>query len=176
MTDHLPPPPHPLRRAWHHLWLDASDARQRITPAGLQRLEQAVRDSESRHRGELRVCIEGGLGPLALWRGVQARDRAIALFSALRVWDTADNNGVLIYLLLAERRIELLADRGLSEKVPAGVWADISATLSQALQRGDFERGLQEAIEAVGALLRTHCPRLPADRDVNELPDAIVLI
>ena len=127
---------HALTRWIRHLWLDATDARKWLSDDGLQRLEKAVQDSEARHMGELRLCVEAGLPVAALWHGTSSRDRAVSLFSHLRVWDTEHNNGVLIYLLLAERRIEILADRGLHEKVGKQVWLDITTQLSSALQNG----------------------------------------
>jgi uncharacterized membrane protein len=165
-----------LMRWAQHLWLDASDAQRLITPEGLQRLEDAVRASEARHLGELRVCVEGGLDVPHLWRGVDARDRALDLFSQLRVWDTEHNNGVLIYLLLADRRIEVLADRGLSQLVPDSQWRALVAELSQALRDQSVEEGLMQAIERVCELLRLHHPASTQARRANELPDSIVLI
>ncbi len=165
-----------LTRWVRHLWLDADDARRRLTTNGLQRLAQAVADSEARHRGELRVCVEGGLPAPALWHGIGPRQRAIDLFSQLRVWDTAHNNGVLIYLLLAERRIEVLADRGLSLAVPDAQWQALAERLSAALQAGQFEAGLAQAIDEVGALLRQHFPAHAGETQRNELPDAVVLL
>lgn len=159
-----------------HLWLDASDARRMLTAPGLQRLEKAVQDSEARHLGELRICVEAGLHASALWRKVQARERAIELFSHLRVWDTEHNNGVLIYLLLADRRIEILADRGPHMRTEPEVWQSLSQVLSAALQAGQFEHGLAQAIAAVGDLLHEHFPKHADQVNPNELPDAIVLI
>jgi uncharacterized membrane protein len=159
-----------------HLWLDAADARRILTPAGLQRLEQAVMDSESRHLGELRLCVEAGLPMTALWRGDTPRARAIELFSQLRVWDTAHNNGVLIYLLLADRRIEILADRGLHARTTDADWQAIAASLSAALREKQFEQGLTEAVRQVGLLLKQHYPATAAGRRPNELPDAVALI
>lgn len=164
-----------LTRWWRHLWLDAHDARRTLTPAGLQRLEAAVQASEARHLGELRLCVEAGLGPRALWQGVDARQRAIDLFGELRVWDTELNNGVLIYLLLAERRIEVLADRGLHQRTAPETWQALTRQLSQALQAGQFEAGLAQAVDAVGALLRQHYPADGRHPNPNELPDAVVL-
>lgn len=165
-----------LTRWAKHLWLDADDARRRLTTSGLQRLAQAVADSEARHRGELRVCVEGGFPASALWHGIAPRQRAIELFSQLRVWDTAHNNGVLIYLLLAERRIEVLADRGLSQAVPDAQWQALAERLSAALQADRFEAGLAQAIQEVGALLRQHFPSHADGARRNELPNAVVLI
>jgi len=164
-----------LARWTRHLWLDAADARRILGTAGLQRLEQAVHNSEARHMGELRVCVEAGLTAVALWRSVSSRDRAIELFSRLKVWDTEHNNGVLIYLLLAERRIEILADRGLHIRTDGAVWQGITQQLSTSLQNGQYEVGLTQAIAAVGDLLRQHFP-LAGRTKPNELPDAVVLI
>ena len=100
------------------------------------------------------------------------RDRAVALFGKLGVWDTERNNGVLIYLLLAERAIEIVADRGLNRLVPAAEWDEIAASMQSAFQAGDFEGGLLRAVDAVDALLVRHFAARPGDVDVNELPDA----
>ncbi len=164
-----------LSRWARHIWLDAADARRLLGKDGLTRLEQAVRDSEARHMGELRVCVEAGLTAAALWRGVSSRERAIELFSQLRVWDTEHNNGVLIYLLLAERRIEILADRGLHIRTDGAAWQAITQQLSASLQSGQYEAGLTQAINAVSELLRQHFP-LAGHPNPNELPDAVVLI
>ncbi len=166
---------HALTRWPRHLWLDAADARRLLGSDGLQRLEQAVRDSEARHMGELRLCIEAGLPVASLWHGTSPRDRAVTLFSQLRVWDTEHNNGVLIYLLLADKRIEILADRSLHARVGSRTWQGITDQLSTALQSGRYEDGLIQAIDAVSSLMRQHFP-LTSKPNRNELPDAVVLI
>lgn len=166
----------PLQRWARHLWLDADDARRIITPQGLQRLEAQVRESETRHRGELRLCVEGGLPAGALWAGVDAHARAIDLFGRLHVWDTEHNNGVLIYLLLADHRIEILADRGLAAQTPADTWRRMTDALAQSLRAGQFEQGLAYAIDEVGALMRERYPLKPGEQDSNELPDAVVVL
>lgn len=165
-----------LIRWLRHLWLDAADSRRCLTHAGLQRLEEAVTRSEARHLGELRLCVEGGLSPLALWRCVTPRARAVQLFSALRVWDTAHNNGVLIYLLLAERAIEIVADRGLNRHVQPAQWQALIGTMREAFRAGRFEQGLAQAIDAVDTLLAQHFPLDGGDAadgapNPNELPD-----
>jgi uncharacterized membrane protein len=160
-----------------HWWLDADDARRILTPAGLQRLEARVRESETRHRGELRLCVQASLSPSQLWRGVNSQARAIELFSRLRVWDTERNNGVLIYLLLADHRIEILADRGLDRHASPEAWQALADRLGGALREGRFEDGLNEAIDQVGALMRQHYPVTDSHHpDDNELPDAVVLM
>ena len=116
-------PPRPsffarLARIWRHRWIDDADLRRALPPDLLERLGQRVAASERRHSGEVRICVEAGLPLSYLWRDAPARERAIMMFGKLRVWDTENNNGVLIYLLLAEHAIEIVADRGIDAKVP----------------------------------------------------------
>ena len=161
-----------LLRLLKHRWLDESDARRALGRDGLARLEARVAASERRHSGEIRVCVEAGLPLSYLWRGASARERAIAMFGKLRVWDTEHNNGVLIYLLLAEHRIEIVADRGLTRFVDAPRWADITTAMRRSFQDGAFEAGLNDAIEAVDQLLAGHFPLGATQPNPNELPDA----
>jgi uncharacterized membrane protein len=163
---------HWLARLLKHRMLDESDARRTLTKEALARIEARVGASEKRHRGEIRVVVEAGLPLSYLRRKATPRDRALAMFGKLGVWDTESNNGVLIYLLLAERAIEIVADRGLNRHVPAEEWTQIAASMKNAFQSGDFEGGLLRAIDAVDALLVRHFPRQVGDSDINELPDA----
>ena len=118
------------------------------------------------------ITVEAGLPVSYLRRHATARERAIAMFGKVGVWDTERNNGVLIYLLLAERSIEIVADRGLNRHVPAAEWAEIAETMKSAFQAGDFEGGLLRAVDAVDALLVRHFAADAGAADVNELPDA----
>ena len=161
-----------LARAWRHRWIDEAEVRRKLPPELLERLTRRVAASERRHSGEVRVCVEAGLPSSYLWRGAPARERAIMLFGKLRVWDTEDNNGVLIYLLLAEHAIEIVADRGVSKRVDQGEWAGITAQMAGAFKAGDFEAGIGRAIDAVDALLRRHFALAPGEANPNELPDA----
>lgn len=158
----------------HRLW-DEADARRVLPPAALTRLSARVTESELRHSGEIRLCVEASLPLSYLWRGAHARERAVTLFGKLRVWDTEHNNGVLIYLLLAEHAIEIVADRGLNLRVSAAQWQTVIDGLRSSLQGGQYEQGLVDAIRAVEALLAEHFP--PSDAPPrNELPDAVVVI
>jgi len=159
-------------RLLKHRMLEESDARRMLNKDALARIEKRVAESEQRQSGEIRVVVEAGLPLSYLRRGASPRDRAIAMFGKLGVWDTEANNGVLIYLLLAERAIEIVADRGLNRHVPAVEWAQIAETMKSAFQGGDYEGGVLRAIDAVDALLVRHFARQAGDRDVNELPDA----
>jgi len=138
----------------------------------MQRVEARVAASEQHHSGEIRVCIESGLPLSYLKRDAPARERAVMMFGKLRVWDTEHNNGVLIYLLLAEHAIEIIADRGLARHVDAAEWQRITATMSAAFKAGQFEAGLNQAIDAVDALLAKHFALAPGEANPNELPDA----
>ncbi len=174
-----------IARLLRHRWLDEADARRAVPPALAERLRQRVAASERRHTGEIRICVEGGLPTSYLWRhlrdGLSAedivRERALMMFSKLRVWDTEHNNGVLIYLLLAEHAIELVADRGVSRLVPPAAWQAMARQLGGALREGRFEDGLTQALEEVSAVLVAHFPEAEdaPPRPPNQLPDEPVL-
>ena len=160
-----------LIRIMKHRWLDETDAQRALGTDALRRIEERVAASERTHTGELRVCVEAGLPLSYLWRAASARERAIAMFGKLRVWDTEHNNGVLIYLLLAEHRIEIVADRGITQRVPERTWQDISDAMGAAFKVGDYARGLLDAVDRVGALLAQHFPADASQANPNELPD-----
>jgi uncharacterized membrane protein len=164
-----------LARILRHRWHDHTDARRALGDVALERLQQRVAASERQHRGEIRVCVEASLPLSYLRRDLGARQRALDLFSELRVWDTEDNSGALVYLLLAERAIEIVADRGLARRVPQSQWDALIAGMRTAFGAGRFEAGLEQAIDAVGALLVQHFPLAPGEQNPNELPDRIDL-
>jgi uncharacterized membrane protein len=166
---------HWLSRLVRHRLLDEGDAKRALGPDALAQIERRIAESERRHSGEIRVCVEAGLPFSYLRRGADARERAITLFGKLRVWDTANNNGVLIYLLLAERAIEIVADRGLVPHVDAATWEKIMAGMQAAFQEGRFAEGIAQAIDAVDALLVRHFPLAEGAANPNELPDAPLL-
>ena len=170
-----PGPLQRLTRLLRHRWADGR-LRRVLTPEVLQRLGQRVAASERRHTGQIRICAEGGLPLSYLWRGASARERAITQFGKLRVWDTEHNNGVLIYLLLAEHAIEIVADRGLAQRVPEATWHTLVQRLGQALRAGQYEDGLTEVLANVSALLVAHFPTSDNAPSSNELPDAPVLL
>jgi len=164
-----------LRRIMRHRWLDESDTRRIMPPDLLERLARRVAASEKRHSGEVRIYVEAGLPMSYLLRNATPRERAIAMFGKLRVWDTAHNNGVLIYLLVAERAIEIVADRGLNDRVPPAEWQAIVERMRTAFRESHYEDGLTHALEEVSALLVQHFPLAAGETNPNELPDAPVL-
>lgn len=174
-----------LLRLWRHRWIDEHAVR-RVLPADmLERLRARVAASEQRHTGQVRLCIEGGLPLSYLWRALRGRvplarivrERALMMFSKLGVWDTERNNGVLIYLLMAERAIELVADRGIARAVEPALWDAQVRRLGEHLRAGRFEDGLTQALEEVSAVLVAHFPRDSAAAGAdNELPDEPVVL
>jgi uncharacterized membrane protein len=169
-----------------HLWLDASDARRAIPPDMLKRLAQRVAASERRHNGEIRICVEASLPMSYLWRlnaqnsiAALTRQRAVTMFGKLRVWDTEHNNGVLIYVLLAERAIEIVADRGVARHVSTEQWQAMVGRMAGAFREQRYEDGLTQALEESSALLMEHfamdASEDGAGENSNELPDTPLL-
>lgn len=159
------------QRILRHRWLDERDAWRALGGPALQRLEDRIAAAEQRHSGEIRLCIEAGLPLSYLWRGATPRERALAMFAKLNVWDTAHNNGVLIYVLLAEHAIELVVDRGLAEQVDGATWADLVAQMREDFRGGAYEAGLVRAIDTVDALLLQHFPLAAGQPNPDELPN-----
>ena len=156
-------------RLLKHLF--ARSARRLFPEVRLQRIAEAIARDELRHRGEVCFAVESALDWRAVLAGRQARDRAAEFFSRLRVWDTAENNGVLIYLLLADRRIEILADRGLDGRVSAEQWRGVCLLMEERLRAGDAEDAVLQGFAAAGDLLAEHFPVIDGREDRNELTD-----
>ena len=156
-------------RLLRHLFADPAAAM--YPEAGLQRIAAAVAEGEARHRGEICFAVEPALPARRILRGVQARDRAREAFARLQVWDTAANNGVLVYLLLADRRIEIVADRGLSGLVSDEQWRGACLLMEERLRAGEPVQAIVRGVAAISDLLALHFPRKPGDVDENELPD-----
>jgi uncharacterized membrane protein len=152
-----------------HLLTPAWVLRRRFPPRLLDRIEHTIRECEATHAGQIRFAVEHSLDLPELLRGVSARERAIDVFSMLRVWDTEHNNGVLIYLLLADRDVEIVADRGVHARVGRDGWEQVCRTMEEAFRRGEFEGGVVDGIRAVSKHLQRHYPG--QGRQSNELPD-----
>jgi uncharacterized membrane protein len=163
-----------IGRIGRHLVEHHWKARRVFPPKVLAAIEQAIRAGEATHSGQVRFVVEGALDGAPLFRDQPARERALDVFSQLRIWDTAQNNGVLIYLLLADRKVEIIADRGVDARVGAAGWAKICAGMEAAFKAGKFEGGVIKGIEAVSRQLATYFPKHGAGP--NELPDAPVVM
>ena len=158
-----------------HLFLDHLALMRAFPQPVLAAIERAVAGQEKRHRGELRVAIEGGLPVQALVAGRTARERALEQFTRLRVWDTEDNAGVLIYLLLADRRVEIVADRGIHALVGDIAWETICGAMQQEFAAGRFEAGVLSGLASISDLLAQHFPA-NAGENPNDLPDAPLVL
>jgi uncharacterized membrane protein len=163
-----------IRRIGRHLLEHRWRVRRIFPPKVLSAIEQAIKAGEATHSGQVRFVVEGALDGKPLFRDQPARERALDIFSHLRIWDTAHNNGVLIYLLLADRDVEIVADRGIDAKVGTHGWEKICAAMETEFKAGNFQRGVIRGIEAVSQQLAAHFPKHGAGR--NELPDAPVVI
>lgn len=147
---------------------------RRFPPSTLEAIETAVRESETTHRGEIRFAIEGSLDAWSALRGASSQDRAVQVFGDLGVWDTEENSGVLIYVLLADHKVEILADRGFRFQVEGDEWARICHQMERNFSERRFEAGALDGVRGVGALLARS---FPADgENVNELPDSPVVL
>ena len=158
-----------LGRVVRHLLMPSWRVDRVFTPEVMTAIEQAVRASEARHRGEIRFAVEGGLDFPLLRHDVDTRQRAVEVFSQLRVWDTEENTGVLIYLQWVDRRVEIVADRGITRQVPQAAWDAVCRRMEAAFGEGRYGPGAVEAVRAVGELLAGPFPARPDNPD--ELPD-----
>jgi uncharacterized membrane protein len=163
-----------IKRWFIHTFIAPWRWRKLFPKATLEAIETAIQQSESHHCGELRFAIENSLSSRQIWQGLSSRQRALQVFSDLKVWDTEENSGVLIYLLLAERTVHIIADRGINKRVTQGQWDEVVQAMQQNFKQGEFERGSLVGIERITALLAEHFPA-SADNP-NELPNAPVIL
>ena len=164
-----------LGRALRHLFATHWSTGRRFTPHVLSNIEKTISQVESQHAGEIRFVVETALHPAELWHGLTPRQRALQVFAHLGIWDTEHNNGVLIYVLLADRRVEILADRGIASRVQQSQWDEICRETQRHYRARDFGAGSIAAVEHVGRLLGRHFPGRPKSH-ANELPNQPVLL
>ena len=163
-----------IKRITKHLLLTHWQVNRAFPSATLAAIDRAIKASEAAHAGEIRFAVEGALDSAPLFRGQTARDRAIEVFSQLRIWDTEHNNGVLLYLLLADRDVEIVADRGIHAKVGARGWESICGKMETAFRQKNYEAGVVSGIEAVTKHLMKHFPASNAGQ--NELSNKPVVM
>ena len=167
---------HTLKRLLRHRWHDQHHVHRQFPPAALARITHATAASEAQHSAQIRVCIEASLPTSYVWRKLAPRDRALTLFGKYRLWDTEQRNGVLIYILLVEHAIEIVADRGVSSRVSAEQLNAVSAEMVTAFKAGRYETGVISAIEQLNQLLLPLFARKPGEAGRNELDDRPVLL
>jgi uncharacterized membrane protein len=163
-----------LKRIMRHLSSGRAAVRRVFPLRTLDAIERAIRETEARHAGQIRFAIEAALELAPLLAGQTGQQRAVEVFSKLRVWDTEHNNGVLIYLLLADRDVEIVADRGIHVKLGKEVWEAICREMETAFREGHFEAGVLAGIYAVGEHLSRHFPARSGK--FNEMPDSPVVL
>lgn len=163
-----------IKRIGKHLLLNRWRVRRAFPSQALANIEKAIKASEAAHGGQIRFAVEGALDGAPLFRDQPARARAIDVFANLRVWDTQQSNGVLIYLLLADRDVEIVADRGFNDKVTPAEWEKICRLMETEFRAGNFEGGVLKGVTAVTQVLAKHFP--PGGAPRNELPDKPVVL
>jgi hypothetical protein len=159
-------------RVIRHFLMNPSRVRSAFPESALQNIEAAIASAEKSHGGEIRFAVEGELENAALWQNLSPRARAIQVFGELGVWDTERNNGVLLYVLLADQDVEIVADRGFAGKVSDAEWTLVCSKIEQAYRNRDFERGTLDGIAAISALISRQFPVT----DRNELPNAPAIL
>jgi uncharacterized membrane protein len=163
-----------IKRILRHLVMTHWEVNRAFPRQTLIAIERAIKASETAHLGEIRFVVEGALDGMQLLKGQSARERAIDVFSQLRIWDTEHNNGVLIYLLLADRAVEIIADRGIHAKAGSQEWESICRMIETAFKHENYEGGMVSGIQAVTQHLVKHFPAVGGGR--NELPDKPVML
>ncbi|HET7203722.1 MAG TPA: TPM domain-containing protein [Steroidobacteraceae bacterium] len=159
------------KRLLRHLVATRRKLERAFPVQALEAIGHAIAESEREHSGEIRFAIEAALEPAEIWAGKPPRQRALEVFSALGVWDTEANNGILIYLLLADRDVEIVADRGFNGKVSAAEWSAVCVAMEGSLRAGRYEDAAIDGVREAGKLLARHFPPLPGGRDEDELPN-----
>lgn len=162
------------RRALRHVMTDRGNVHRALPRSALARIEQAIADGEAHHAGQVCFAVEASLPVARVWNKVTPRQRALEVFGLLRVWDTEHNDGVLIYVLLADRDVEIVADRGINAKVGDGAWSDVCRAMEKSFRAGDYAGGVETGVRAVGELLATHSPRSASQG--NEISDKPVIL
>ncbi len=163
-----------VARTLRHLFSTRWGTRRRFTKAVLARIEEGIARLERQHAGEIRFAVESAFDLPELWYGLTPRQRAVLVFGQLGVWDTEGNNGVLIYVLMADHAVEIVADRAIAARIAQADWEAVCREMESHFRAGRFAEGAAAGIAGVGRLLAAHFPGQGSDRD--EQPDAPVLL
>jgi hypothetical protein len=162
-------------RIWRHIVATRRGMRRAFPDSTLLAVERAVHAGENLHAGEIRFAVETELGWQELFQGLTPRQRAVEVFSLLRVWDTEQNNGVLIYVLFADHAVEIVADRGFRDRIDYSAWSAICTQMRARFERGEFEAGALAGVKAVSRLMAAHFPAIDG-RGRDEMPDRPVIL
>jgi uncharacterized membrane protein len=163
-----------LRRFWRHIVMSPAKAARCFPSATLDAIQREVAVQEQRHRGEICFVVEAELTTAQLWEDLQPRERARQVFALRGVWNTEENTGILVYVLLADRRVEIVADRGIDSKLESGQWQAICRTMEKHFREGRYEEGAVAGVRAASKLLAVHFP--DDGRGRNEIEDRPVMM
>jgi len=162
------------QRLWRHFVTDRGDVRRAFPETEFDRIQRAIAEGETRHSGQVCFAIEAAVPLLRVWQKLRPRERALEVFGLLRIWDTEANDGVLLYVLLADRAVEIVADRGIHARVGDAAWQTICHKIEAAFRAGRYADGIEQGIVEISALLAKHSPRTGPGR--NEISDAPVVL
>lgn len=165
-----------LGRMFKHWFITPRAVERAFSAQSLKTIQDAIAATESQHSGEIRFAVEGALPWSYLKRNAPVRQRAVMVFSKLRVWDTEHNNGVLIYVELADHGVEIVADRGIARHVERAQWEAVCQRMREHFRKGAFESGVVAAVQEVGALLAQHFPLAEGETNPNELSNKPVIL
>lgn len=163
-----------LSRMFRHLSTTTAAGRRAFPPVTLKAIQEAIAKGETLHRAEVRLVIEPALTLQAVLTGTSARERAVELFSDYRIWDTEENCGVLIYINLADHKVEIIADRGINRLISAQDWQAICRTMTDGFARGIFHDSVIAALDQLNALLQSHFPE--DGSGTNQLPNHPIML
>jgi uncharacterized membrane protein len=163
-----------MTRLWRHFVTDRGEVHRRFSKDDFDRIKRAVAEGEKRHSGQVCFAIEAALPLPRVWRRVRPRVRALEVFGLLRIWDTEGNDGVLLYILVADHAVEIVADRGIHARVGDAAWQTICHKIEAAFRAGRFVDGVEQGLVEISTLLATHSPRTGPGR--NEISDAPVVL
>ena len=162
------------KRFWRHVAMTPATARRAFPDTTMEAIARAIAEGERRHRGEVCFVVEAELTTAQLWRGLSPRDRAREVFAAQGVWNTEENNGVLVYVLLADHDVEIIADRGIDAKVGATAWQGVVDAIDRHFRAGQYEAGALAGVNGVNELLVRHYPDKGEER--NQIPDRPIMM
>jgi uncharacterized membrane protein len=161
-------------RFFKHMFSHPWQVKRHFSVSALNNIEKAILASEKKHAGEIRFVVEAGLHPLEILYKKTPKKRAIELFGRLNIWDTEYNNGVLIYLLLADRDVEIMGDRGIHQHLGKEGWEDICREMEVLFRKGEFEAGVLHGIDKISAVLDKHFPQSGASK--NEISNKPLIL
>lgn len=161
-----------MKRLWQNLTTGRWHVRRLLAPTGAAAITEAVRVTERTTSAQIKVVVEAALDVAPLFRGQTARERSLEVFGLERVWDTSANNGILLYLLVAERDAEIVADRGFNGVVAPEEWSDLCNALTREIASTGFVPAIVQAVERIGTIAtRT----FPVTESGNELRDELLV-